>query len=112
MQFCQEINCSVYRFLSIHCKTYFHIYVLFILLRLGSFKSDPPVPRQRIERQKKTTGGEEKRAMPAQVCEVFSLLMICYGIVITSDLNLSVHVVLGFVVTNCVVLKDSDFIRH
>ncbi|NXF29778.1 NSE4A protein, partial [Nyctibius bracteatus] len=34
---------------------------------LGSFKSDPPVPRQRIERQKKTTGGEEKRAMPAQL---------------------------------------------
>ncbi|GAB0191959.1 non-structural maintenance of chromosomes element 4 A [Grus japonensis] len=34
---------------------------------LGSFKSDPPVPRQRIERQKKATGGEEKRAMPAQL---------------------------------------------
>ncbi|XP_057273308.1 non-structural maintenance of chromosomes element 4 homolog A [Pezoporus wallicus] len=34
---------------------------------LGSFKSDPPVPRQRIERQKKTTGTEEKRAMPAQL---------------------------------------------
>uniref|UniRef100_A0A8B9PBT7 Non-structural maintenance of chromosomes element 4 n=1 Tax=Apteryx owenii TaxID=8824 RepID=A0A8B9PBT7_APTOW len=34
---------------------------------LGSFKSDPPVPRQRIERQKKTTGREEKRAMPAQL---------------------------------------------
>uniref|UniRef100_A0A8B9PA40 Non-structural maintenance of chromosomes element 4 n=1 Tax=Apteryx owenii TaxID=8824 RepID=A0A8B9PA40_APTOW len=29
--------------------------------------SDPPVPRQRIERQKKTTGREEKRAMPAQL---------------------------------------------
>nr|XP_013041302.2 non-structural maintenance of chromosomes element 4 homolog A [Anser cygnoides]XP_013041303.2 non-structural maintenance of chromosomes element 4 homolog A [Anser cygnoides]XP_013041304.2 non-structural maintenance of chromosomes element 4 homolog A [Anser cygnoides] len=34
---------------------------------LGSFKSDPPVPRQRIERQKKAAGGEEKRAMPAQL---------------------------------------------
>ncbi|KAM8806388.1 non-structural maintenance of chromosomes element 4 homolog A [Eudromia elegans] len=34
---------------------------------LGSFKSEPPVPRQRIERQKKTTGREEKRAMPAQL---------------------------------------------
>ncbi|XP_005154650.4 non-structural maintenance of chromosomes element 4 homolog A [Melopsittacus undulatus] len=34
---------------------------------LGSFKSDPPVPRQRIERQKKSTGTEEKRAMPAQL---------------------------------------------
>uniref|UniRef100_A0A8B9FLT3 Non-structural maintenance of chromosomes element 4 n=1 Tax=Amazona collaria TaxID=241587 RepID=A0A8B9FLT3_9PSIT len=34
---------------------------------LGSFKSDPPVPRQRIERQKKATGTEEKRAMPAQL---------------------------------------------
>ncbi|KFO87036.1 Non-structural maintenance of chromosomes element 4 A, partial [Buceros rhinoceros silvestris] len=34
---------------------------------LGSFKSDPPVPRQRIERQRKATGREEKRAMPAQL---------------------------------------------
>ncbi|KFV98258.1 Non-structural maintenance of chromosomes element 4 A, partial [Eurypyga helias] len=34
---------------------------------LGSFRSDPPVPRQRIERQKKVPGGEEKRAMPAQL---------------------------------------------
>ncbi|KAM9379555.1 non-structural maintenance of chromosomes element 4 homolog A [Phaethornis superciliosus] len=34
---------------------------------LGSFKSDPPVPRQRIERQKKSAGGEGKRAMPAQL---------------------------------------------
>ncbi|NXT36061.1 NSE4A protein, partial [Pelecanoides urinatrix] len=34
---------------------------------LGSFKSDPPVPRQRIERQKKTREGEQKRAMPAQL---------------------------------------------
>ncbi|XP_074856620.1 non-structural maintenance of chromosomes element 4 homolog A isoform X2 [Carettochelys insculpta] len=34
---------------------------------LGSFKSDPPVPRQRIERQKKKEGTEEKRAMPAQL---------------------------------------------
>ncbi|NXC70824.1 NSE4A protein, partial [Anhinga anhinga] len=34
---------------------------------LGSFKSDPPVPRQRIERQKKAAGGEGKRAMPAQL---------------------------------------------
>ncbi|XP_054238478.1 non-structural maintenance of chromosomes element 4 homolog A [Indicator indicator] len=34
---------------------------------LGSFKSDPPVPRQRIERQRKTARVEEKRAMPAQL---------------------------------------------
>ncbi|NXX79561.1 NSE4A protein, partial [Urocolius indicus] len=34
---------------------------------LGTSKSDPPVPRQRIERQKKATGGEEKRAQPAQL---------------------------------------------
>ncbi|NXC42891.1 NSE4A protein, partial [Penelope pileata] len=34
---------------------------------LGSFKSEPPVPRQRIERQKKAPGGEGKRAMPAQL---------------------------------------------
>lgn len=53
------------------------------MVRLGSFKSEPPVPRQRIERQKKATGREEKRAMPAQVCEVLPLLTICNGIVIT-----------------------------
>ncbi|XP_031453233.1 non-structural maintenance of chromosomes element 4 homolog A isoform X2 [Phasianus colchicus] len=34
---------------------------------LGSFKSEPPVPRQRIERQRKAPGGEGKRAMPAQL---------------------------------------------
>ncbi|KAM6306232.1 non-structural maintenance of chromosomes element 4 homolog A [Aegotheles albertisi] len=34
---------------------------------LGSFNSDPPVPRQRIERQRKAAGGEEKRAMPDQL---------------------------------------------
>uniref|UniRef100_A0A8C3JX97 Non-structural maintenance of chromosomes element 4 n=1 Tax=Calidris pygmaea TaxID=425635 RepID=A0A8C3JX97_9CHAR len=34
---------------------------------LGSFKSDPPVPRQRIERPKKAAAGEGKRAMPAQL---------------------------------------------
>ncbi|CAN0187062.1 unnamed protein product [Bubo scandiacus] len=34
---------------------------------LGSFKSDPPVPKQRIERQKKMTGEEGIRAMPAQL---------------------------------------------
>ncbi|NXK96757.1 NSE4A protein, partial [Formicarius rufipectus] len=34
---------------------------------LGSFKSDPPVARQRIERQKKASRGEAKRAMPAQL---------------------------------------------
>ncbi|EMP31675.1 Arginyl-tRNA--protein transferase 1 [Chelonia mydas] len=34
---------------------------------LGSFKADPPVPRQRIERQKRKAGTEEKRAMPAQL---------------------------------------------
>ncbi|XP_048801086.1 non-structural maintenance of chromosomes element 4 homolog A [Lagopus muta] len=34
---------------------------------LGSFKSEPPMPRQRIERQRKAPGGEGKRAMPAQL---------------------------------------------
>uniref|UniRef100_A0A8C8SI76 Non-structural maintenance of chromosomes element 4 n=1 Tax=Pelusios castaneus TaxID=367368 RepID=A0A8C8SI76_9SAUR len=34
---------------------------------LGSFNADPPVPRQRIERQKRNAGAEEKRAMPAQL---------------------------------------------
>ncbi|XP_067417449.1 non-structural maintenance of chromosomes element 4 homolog A [Emydura macquarii macquarii] len=34
---------------------------------LGSFNADPPVPRQRIERQKRNAGKEEKRAMPAQL---------------------------------------------
>ncbi|NXS09167.1 NSE4A protein, partial [Neodrepanis coruscans] len=34
---------------------------------LGSFKSDPPVAKQRIERQKKASRGEAKRAMPAQL---------------------------------------------
>ncbi|KFQ28527.1 Non-structural maintenance of chromosomes element 4 A, partial [Merops nubicus] len=34
---------------------------------LGTFKSDPPIPKQRIERQKKAARGEEKRAMPAQL---------------------------------------------
>ncbi|NXN92499.1 NSE4A protein, partial [Rhinopomastus cyanomelas] len=34
---------------------------------LGSFKSEPPVPRQRIERQRKAANREEKQAMPAQL---------------------------------------------
>ncbi|NWS72830.1 NSE4A protein, partial [Crotophaga sulcirostris] len=34
---------------------------------LGSFKSDPPEPRQTIVRQRKAAGGEAKRAMPAQL---------------------------------------------
>ncbi|NWI87594.1 NSE4A protein, partial [Pitta sordida] len=34
---------------------------------LGSFKSEPPVAKQRIERQKKASRGEAKRAMPAQL---------------------------------------------
>ncbi|NXC29822.1 NSE4A protein, partial [Campylorhamphus procurvoides] len=34
---------------------------------LGSFKSDPPVAKQRIERQKKASREEAKRAMPAQL---------------------------------------------
>ncbi|NXX92966.1 NSE4A protein, partial [Centropus bengalensis] len=34
---------------------------------LGSFKAGPPEPKQRIERQRKATGGEAKRAMPAQL---------------------------------------------
>jgi len=35
------------------------------------------MPRQRIERQRKAPGGEEKRAMPAQVCVLLASLMIC-----------------------------------
>ncbi|KAM4636161.1 non-structural maintenance of chromosomes element 4 homolog A isoform 1-T2 [Discoglossus pictus] len=34
---------------------------------LGSFKTEPPVVRQRIERQKKDNKAEEKRVMPAQL---------------------------------------------
>ncbi|NXE91286.1 NSE4A protein, partial [Menura novaehollandiae] len=34
---------------------------------MGSFKSDPPVPKQRIERQKKASRGKAERAMPAQL---------------------------------------------
>ncbi|XP_018419460.1 PREDICTED: non-structural maintenance of chromosomes element 4 homolog A [Nanorana parkeri] len=34
---------------------------------LGSFKTDPPVVRQRIDRQKRTSKVEEKRVMPAQL---------------------------------------------
>ncbi|NXK63957.1 NSE4A protein, partial [Sylvietta virens] len=34
---------------------------------LGSFKSEPPVPKQRIERQKKANRGKAERAMPAQL---------------------------------------------
>ncbi|KAM4703303.1 non-structural maintenance of chromosomes element 4 homolog A [Rhinophrynus dorsalis] len=34
---------------------------------LGSFKTEPPVIRQRIERQKRSSKIEEKRAMPAQL---------------------------------------------
>ncbi|NXU54592.1 NSE4A protein, partial [Turnix velox] len=34
---------------------------------LGSFSSDPPVPKQRVERQKKASKGEQKQAMPAQL---------------------------------------------
>ncbi|NXO38645.1 NSE4A protein, partial [Locustella ochotensis] len=34
---------------------------------LGSFKSEPPVPKQRIERQKKASRGKAKQAMPAQL---------------------------------------------
>lgn len=56
------------------------MYILFILFRLGSFKSDPPVPRQRIERQKKAAGGQEKRAMPAQVCELLLFINELHGI--------------------------------
>ncbi|NWV14137.1 NSE4A protein, partial [Ptilonorhynchus violaceus] len=36
-------------------------------LMMGSFKSDPPVPKQRIERQKKASRGKAERAMPAQL---------------------------------------------
>ncbi|NWR45501.1 NSE4A protein, partial [Regulus satrapa] len=34
---------------------------------MGSFKSEPPVPKQRIERQKKASRGKAVRAMPAQL---------------------------------------------
>ncbi|NXD23066.1 NSE4A protein, partial [Spelaeornis formosus] len=34
---------------------------------MGSFKSEPPVPKQRIERQKKASRGKAERAMPAQL---------------------------------------------
>ncbi|NXO23297.1 NSE4A protein, partial [Cisticola juncidis] len=34
---------------------------------LGSWKSEPSVPKQRIERQKKATSGKEVQAMPAQL---------------------------------------------
>ncbi|NXY18493.1 NSE4A protein, partial [Atrichornis clamosus] len=34
---------------------------------MGSFKSDPPVPKQRIERQKRANRGKAERAMPAQL---------------------------------------------
>nr|XP_033798403.1 non-structural maintenance of chromosomes element 4 homolog A [Geotrypetes seraphini] len=34
---------------------------------LGSFKTDPPVPKQRLERQKEKPKMEERRAMPAQL---------------------------------------------
>ncbi|XP_027600076.1 non-structural maintenance of chromosomes element 4 homolog A [Pipra filicauda] len=34
---------------------------------LGSFKSDPPVAKQRIERQKRASKGEAKQMMPAQL---------------------------------------------
>ncbi|XP_005048753.1 PREDICTED: non-structural maintenance of chromosomes element 4 homolog A isoform X1 [Ficedula albicollis] len=33
----------------------------------GSFNSEPPVPKQRIERQKKASRGKAERAMPAQL---------------------------------------------
>ncbi|NWW74473.1 NSE4A protein, partial [Climacteris rufus] len=36
-------------------------------LMMGSFKSDPPIPKQRIERQKKASRGKAERAMPAQL---------------------------------------------
>lgn len=34
---------------------------------MGSFKSEPPVPKQRIERQKKTNREKAEQAMPAQL---------------------------------------------
>ncbi|NXQ27354.1 NSE4A protein, partial [Alaudala cheleensis] len=34
---------------------------------MGSFESEPPVPKQRIERQKKASRGKAERAMPAQL---------------------------------------------
>lgn len=37
---------------------------------MGSFKSEPPVPKQRIERQKKASRGKAERAMPAQLKEM------------------------------------------
>nr|XP_054493506.1 non-structural maintenance of chromosomes element 4 homolog A isoform X3 [Agelaius phoeniceus] len=37
---------------------------------MGSFKSEPPVQKQRIERQKKASRGKAERAMPAQLKEM------------------------------------------
>ncbi|XP_058666564.1 non-structural maintenance of chromosomes element 4 homolog A isoform X1 [Ammospiza nelsoni] len=37
---------------------------------MGSFKSEPPVRKQRIERQKKASRGKAERAMPAQLKEM------------------------------------------
>ncbi|XP_029466421.1 non-structural maintenance of chromosomes element 4 homolog A isoform X2 [Rhinatrema bivittatum] len=34
---------------------------------LGSFKTDPPVPKPRLERQRQNPKAEERRAMPAQL---------------------------------------------
>ncbi|XP_005439260.2 non-structural maintenance of chromosomes element 4 homolog A [Falco biarmicus] len=68
---CEDISggylaCNAWHKLGAEAEQYFRRAPSFHYM-LGSFKSDPPVPRQRIERQKKTTGGEEKRAMPAQL---------------------------------------------
>uniref|UniRef100_A0A8D0HHM8 Non-structural maintenance of chromosomes element 4 n=1 Tax=Sphenodon punctatus TaxID=8508 RepID=A0A8D0HHM8_SPHPU len=52
--------------LGVEAKRYFRRAPSFHYM-LGSFSADPPVPRQRIERQRKQAGAEERRAMPAQL---------------------------------------------
>ncbi|XP_006025197.3 non-structural maintenance of chromosomes element 4 homolog A [Alligator sinensis] len=52
--------------LGAEAETYFRRAPSFHFM-LGSFSADPPVPRQRIERQKRKPGIEERRAMPAQL---------------------------------------------
>ncbi|XP_019358480.1 PREDICTED: non-structural maintenance of chromosomes element 4 homolog A [Gavialis gangeticus] len=52
--------------LGAEAETYFRRAPSFHYM-LGSFSADPPVPKQRIERQKRKTGREERSAMPAQL---------------------------------------------
>ncbi|XP_019411750.1 PREDICTED: non-structural maintenance of chromosomes element 4 homolog A [Crocodylus porosus] len=52
--------------LGAEAETYFRRAPSFHYM-LGSFSADPPVPRQRIERQKMKTGRKERSTMPAQL---------------------------------------------